>query len=61
MTDEQLFDLVKSHFTNEYLKEVHFNFTNESIKLVIARDHQVEHLKFECVLVDKQNGIFDDD
>lgn len=55
MTDEQLFDLVKSHFTNEHLKEVHFNLTNESIKLVLVRDPEVEHIKIDCVLEDKEN------
>lgn len=49
MTDEQLFDLVKSHFTNEYLKEVHFNLTNESIKLVLVRDPEAEKLAIEAI------------
>lgn len=54
MTNEQLFELVESHFTNEYLKEVHFDFTNKSIKLLVVSPVTVEHIKFDSVLSDKQ-------
>ena len=54
MTNEQLFELVESHFTNEYLKEVHFDFTNKSIKLVVVPPVAVEHIKIDSVSSDKQ-------
>ena len=60
MTNEELFELVKSHF-NELVKS-HFNikkatfdFTSNDINLTVVRPVSLEYIKFTCVLVDKEN------
>lgn len=60
MTNEKLFELVKSHF-NELVKshfnvkEVTFDFTNSDINLTVVPPVSLEYIKFTCVLVDKEN------
>jgi hypothetical protein len=68
MTNEELFELVKSHFNelvkshfNELVKS-HFNikkstfdFTSNDINFIVVRPVPLEYIKFTCVLVDKEN------
>lgn len=55
MTNEELFELVKSYFNYEYIKEVTFDFTNNDINLTVVPPISLEYIKFTCVLVDKEN------
>ena len=57
MTEEKLFDLIKSHFNIEHLKQVTFDFTNQSIELVVAPPVTINHIKFDAVLVNKENNF----
>jgi len=59
MTNEELFELIKSHFNNEYIKQVTFDFTSNDINhinLTVVPPVSLEYIKFDCVLVNKENG-----
>ena len=52
MTNEELFELVKSHFN---IRKATFDFTSNDINLIVVRPVPLEYIKFTCVLVDKEN------
>jgi hypothetical protein len=54
MTNEELFELIKSHFNNEYIKQVTFDFTSNDINLTVVPPVSLEYIKFDCVLVNKE-------
>jgi len=55
MTNEELFELIKSHFNNAYIKQVTFDFTNNDINLTVAPPVALEYIEFDCGLVNKEN------
>ena len=65
MTNEELFEIVKSHFNikkatfdftnNDIIKKATFDFTNNDINLTVVPQISLEYIKFTCLLVDKEN------
>ena len=55
ISNEKLFELVKSHFNNEYTKKVTFDFTSNEINLIVAPPVTLDHIKINCVLLNKVN------
>ncbi len=60
MTNEELFELVKSHFNEPVkshfnIKKATFDFTSNDINLTVVLPVSLEYIKFTCVLVDKEN------
>lgn len=55
MTDEQLLELVKAYYNNEYITKASFDFENNCVHLTIVPPVSLERIKIDCVLVDKQN------
>ena len=53
--DEKLFELVKSHFNNEHIKKVTFDFTSNEINLIVVPPVSIEYIKIDCVLLNKEN------
>lgn len=55
MTNEEILQIVKEHFNNEYIAQATFDFRNNSIDLIIVPPASLERISFDCVSVNKEN------
>lgn len=55
MTNKEIFELIKSHFNNAYIKQVTFDFTDNDINLTVVPPVPLEYIKLDCGSVNKEN------